>query len=232
MTPLYEKKQIKANDTQIINSFLLCSFLGFLGIHNFYNRKILFGILQFLTFGGFLIWQFIDLYLITIESFKDKNGNILKWEHNLQNYHAGFKIRLCANIIDVIFLSPIFIIILSLPYLDILLYKDHNVHIQEILSSSDKDILNIIINSFYFIFLTSSKSQASFGKQLVGIYVVDHQGKKLSILRSFIRYICYFFSYITLFLGFFMAGWTKNKTALHDMISRTYVLYGKPKNEK
>ena len=43
-----------------LTAILLCYFLGNLGIHRFYLGYTLIGIIQLLTFGGFLIWV-IDL---------------------------------------------------------------------------------------------------------------------------------------------------------------------------
>ena len=50
---------------------LLCQFLGTLGVHRFYTGRIVSGIFQLLTFGGFGIWALIDLIMIYTDSFKD-----------------------------------------------------------------------------------------------------------------------------------------------------------------
>jgi hypothetical protein len=60
-----------------LTTFLLCIFLGGLGIHRFYTGHTGIGIAQLLTFGGCGIWAFIDLILIAVDSFKDSNGNPL-----------------------------------------------------------------------------------------------------------------------------------------------------------
>src|SRR6266568_72721 len=54
-----------------IATVLLCQFLGTLGVHRFYTGRIITGILQLLTFGGFGIWVLIDLVIIYADSFKD-----------------------------------------------------------------------------------------------------------------------------------------------------------------
>jgi TM2 domain-containing membrane protein YozV len=50
---------------------LLCQFLGTLGVHRFYTGRIITGILQLFTFGGFGIWVLVDLIMIISGDFKD-----------------------------------------------------------------------------------------------------------------------------------------------------------------
>jgi len=60
-----------------IVALLLCLFLGGLGIHRFYVGKVGTGILMIVTLGGLGIWVLIDLIMIIIGSFKDKQGQAL-----------------------------------------------------------------------------------------------------------------------------------------------------------
>ena len=59
-------------------TLLLAIFLGGLGIHRFFVGKIGTGILQLLTLGGLGIWALIDIIIIAVGSFKDKNGLPIK----------------------------------------------------------------------------------------------------------------------------------------------------------
>ena len=61
-----------------VPALLLCLLLGGLGVHRFYVGKIGTGILMLVTFGGLGIWALIDLIVIAVGSFKDKNGLVLK----------------------------------------------------------------------------------------------------------------------------------------------------------
>ena len=58
-------------------AILLCFFLGSLGIHRFYLGYTLIGVIQLLTFGGFLIWVIVDLIRLIIGSLKDSEDNDL-----------------------------------------------------------------------------------------------------------------------------------------------------------
>ena len=54
------------SDKKILPAFLMCFFLGCLGIHRFYVGKIGTGILQILTLGGLGIWALIDLIILAL----------------------------------------------------------------------------------------------------------------------------------------------------------------------
>lgn len=72
MAEVSEKKRLVA--------FLLCFFLGGLGVHRFYVGKIGTGVVQLLTLGALGIWALIDLIMILCGVFKDKEGQpITEW---------------------------------------------------------------------------------------------------------------------------------------------------------
>ena len=61
-------------------ALLFCILLGVFGVHRFYVGKIGTGILMLLTIGGLGIWVTIDLILIAVGSFRDKEGRrMFRW---------------------------------------------------------------------------------------------------------------------------------------------------------
>lgn len=57
-----------------MTALLLCFFFGVLGIHRFYVGKAGTGILMLITFGAFGLWALVDLILIAVGKFTDKQG--------------------------------------------------------------------------------------------------------------------------------------------------------------
>lgn len=68
------------DDQRWLITLLLCFFGGAIGLHNFYNRKIGYGVLQILTLGGLGLWVLIDLIMIVTNNFRDKEGNYIRYK--------------------------------------------------------------------------------------------------------------------------------------------------------
>ena len=80
------------------------------------------------------------------------------------------------------------------------------------------NILGIIIGWLYFAFMESSEAQATFGKRALGLVVIDAHGKRISFYRASGRHFSKIVSAFTFCIGFVMAGFTKKKQTLHDMM--------------
>ena len=66
-----------ASSKSKMTTLILCIFLGGLGVHRFYVGKIGTGIVWLLTGGVFGIGWLIDIIMIAMGKFTDKQGNLL-----------------------------------------------------------------------------------------------------------------------------------------------------------
>lgn len=132
---------------------------------------------------------------------------------------AGFWIRVVAALIDGV--------ILFIPNLVLsMIFGTHDAQGVPHISP----LGNLIIIAMYFGYFTTlqgGKWQATVGKRLLGIHVMRTDGSSISHLRAFGRYAASILSAIILLIGYIMAGVTREKTALHDLICDTRVVYGK-----
>jgi uncharacterized RDD family membrane protein YckC len=141
----------------------------------------------------------------------------MKYEINSSTQYAGFWIRVGACCIDVI--------ILLIPNLlvSFLLKATQNEAGAAELEIFD-GFLHIMIWWIYFAVLHSSNWQATIGKKVLGLKVVDKNGGRISFGKATGRYFAQFLSHLIFFMGFMMVGWTKKKQGLHDKIAGTLVI--------
>lgn len=85
--------------------------------------------------------------------------------------------------------------------------------------------VSFAIGVAYFVLMESSEKQATIGKMVFGLKVIDQDGKRLNLSKALIRYLSKFVSAIILLIGFIMAGFDSKKQALHDKIAGTFVVY-------
>jgi len=146
---------------------------------------------------------------------------------------AGFWIRVLAFIIDGVFTSVLAWIIA------ILINDNTTGQLQQSVSqtpgeysvsfeymfSTSETIANLIYVIVFVIIFTATQYKGSPGKLICRIQVVNSDMSKISIGKSIGRYFSYIISGVILMIGFMMAGWTKEKRTLHDMICDTRVVY-------
>jgi uncharacterized RDD family membrane protein YckC len=81
-----------------------------------------------------------------------------------------------------------------------------------------------IIGILYFPLMECSKLRGTLGKLACGLMVVDEDGRQIGFARACGRNLGKILSTLFFGLGFLMAGWTRRKQALHDMMAGCLVL--------
>lgn len=126
--------------------------------------------------------------------------------------YAGFWRRLAASLIDGIITSVMgcmFWGVMELSAMD---------------AGDVVGILSLALHGLYYTLLESSSEQATVGKMALGIVVTDMTGRRISFGRATGRYFGKIASWLTLCIGFLMAGFTEKKQALHDMMAGCLVI--------
>lgn len=150
-----------------------------------------------------------------------------------QTKPAGFWIRVLATFIDGIFAMVLTNIIGTLsnetPNNEAQTQMvDSSASFMEVMKetySPSELISNLIYMIIFVIIFTATQLKGSPGKLICRIQVVNPDMTQISILKSIGRYLAYYLSGIIFAIGFMMAGWNKEKKALHDMICNTRVVY-------
>jgi uncharacterized RDD family membrane protein YckC len=76
----------------------------------------------------------------------------------------------------------------------------------------------------YFALMESSSRQATIGKLALRIQVTDTNGGRIGYGRATGRHFAKLLSSITLLVGYMMAGFTRRRQCLHDMVAGTLVI--------
>lgn len=129
---------------------------------------------------------------------------------------VGFWLRFGATFLDVLFLAVI--LNFSGAMLDVFYLIGHLD-----LARTIGTILGSILVFFYYPCFESSKYQASIGKQILSIKVVEEEGERLTFGRALARFLAKGISFVLVFVGFIMIAFT-DKRGMHDIITDTYVV--------
>ena len=119
--------------------------------------------------------------------------------------HAGFWRRTAAYLIDTLVLFVPAMILNFIPIIGLFFY--------------------LIGRWLYYALMESSAAQASIGKRAMGLIVTDGKGQRIGFGQATGRYFGGALSYILLYFGYMMAGWTARKQALHDLMADTCVVF-------
>ena len=165
------------------------------------------------------------------------SGQIARFSHNIgheltaegagaarvEYVYAGFWRRLLAILIDELILATVALLFSASYYLVAMSGPGSRALAVTVLSNR---IFSFLLHWLYFSFMESSRKQATLGKMAIGIIVTDYSGQRISFPRASGRYFGKYLSAFILGIGFIMAGFTRKKQALHDMLAETLVVMG------
>ncbi len=80
------------------------------------------------------------------------------------------------------------------------------------------------VTILYFAISESSKAQATFGKRIMGIKVVNRRGEDMNLVNALLRAGVKFFVSGILFIGYLMAFFDPERRTLHDRWADTHVV--------
>ena len=81
-----------------------------------------------------------------------------------------------------------------------------------------------LLSLAWFVGFEASSRQATPGKRLLGLRVVDGQGRGIGLLRAVLRHVAGALSWLTLNVGHLLAALPPSRLALHDRIAGTRVV--------
>lgn len=143
-------------------------------------------------------------------------------EESVKEY-AGFWRRFAAYIIDVVIVSY-FLNSLYWFLMNQVRIGSRQYDMQETAVGIAFIPISIIVFWCYFSGLESSPLRATLGKLMLGIFVTDLNGQRISFGKATGRHFGKFISSFILTIGYLMAGFTEKKQALHDLMAGCLVL--------
>ncbi len=156
---------------------------------------------------------------------------------NLLGQYAGLVTRLVAFILDLIILSSVFVFVGWIVHSALFnLQFDKVINsiasiapfwgqlVAVLLSPIMAGLLSFLFVVFYHVFFWSIAGQ-TIGKAIMGIKVVPLNGRKMSVLRSIIRYLGYYPSALAFGLGFLWILIDDRRSGWHDRLAGTCVVY-------
>ena len=94
----------------------------------------------------------------------------------------------------------------------------------QVMDNFSLSVVLLVLIWLYYAFLESSPWQASLGKRIMGLKVVDKRGRRLSFGKASRRLLSRIFTNFTFYFGFFSAAFDKQNKTLHDKLSKSMVI--------
>ena len=130
---------------------------------------------------------------------------------------AGFWIRTAAIIIDNVLLA-----IATAALAAVALQQNYFETLGEDTWTTG-DTVNLLLTVAYGILMVAAFS-GTIGKLILGMRIVRTDGSRVSLGRAALRYVAQILSILTIFIGYLMVAFRKDKRALHDLIADTAVI--------
>jgi uncharacterized RDD family membrane protein YckC len=137
----------------------------------------------------------------------------------LMQYFASFDQRWLASALDWFILFGVFVLLAAMVVFLFITDKQ-----TRIFTSIGIVAFTPIGKFIYHVVMESSATQATYGKQMLKIKVVDMDGNRITVAKAIGRNLAKVFSVLTFFIGYLMAFFNKQQQCLHDMIAGTLVI--------
>jgi uncharacterized RDD family membrane protein YckC len=138
--------------------------------------------------------------------------------------YAGFWLRLVAAVVDMLAMYMPFAFVFFLVMVVTKLVNARKGYDPGVIFLMASPIALIVGTWLYFAVMESSPWQATLGKKLLGLYVTDLNGQRLTLNRATGRTLAKYLSVMTAGVGYLLCGVTERKQALHDLVARCLVL--------
>lgn len=129
--------------------------------------------------------------------------------------YAGLGIRTLATFIDVVIMSCLMLV----PEIFFFSFNFNDIGY-----NSYRFLLAILVWIVYHVAFDSNASQATPGKRLFKLKIIDLNGNKMSIARALFRSLAVFISIVPIGLGIWYISTDPKKQGWHDLISGSYVI--------
>ena len=139
---------------------------------------------------------------------------------------AGFGPRFLAYLIDQIIMTLLALVGMFIGSLFGMLFNFYGWgNLALILSRAIGSIASLLIIGFYFATGESGAARATLGKAAIGLMALREDNKPMSRQQAFGRAASAFVTYLTLYIGFLLCLFRADRKALHDLMSKSKVVW-------
>ena len=138
---------------------------------------------------------------------------------------AGFGPRFLAFQIDMIIVSMLTCVGAFIGTLFGLLFTFYGWSAAGVLQVIVQIGVSLLLSGFYFASMEAGASRATLGKASIGLMALRDDNKPMARQQAFSRTASAFVTYLTLNIGFLMCFFRADKKALHDLMSKSKVVW-------